>query len=172
MNKPENNQIDELIARAVRGELKEAERRDLEHRMQLDSDLRDRFEMEQSLEQLLERLPNAPVATNFTSRVMQAVAADQRSATSSKRAWWRIPFVRLATGLSVVTIAGVLSLNEYRKSQRNEMVRSVASFTEIASAMSPEDRPALAFRDFDAIANLSVPAESELDLELLVALQK
>lgn len=78
MNKPENIHTDELIAKAVRGELNEADRRDLEHRMKFDSELRDRFEMEQSLEQLLDRLPNAPVATNFTSRVMQEVAREQR----------------------------------------------------------------------------------------------
>ena len=170
MNKPESNDMDEVIARAIRGELSETERRDLEHRMEIDSELRDRFEMEQSLEQLLERLPNAPVATNFTSRVMQEVAREQRNAVAPKRAWWRIPFVRLASGLAVVVVAGVLSVSQYRKSEEREMVRSVESFTRIASAMS--EKPALVFSDFEAIANLAVPADSELDLELLVALQK
>jgi hypothetical protein len=66
----------------------------------------------------------------------------------------------------------VLSVNHYRNNEQQEMVRNVNSFTQIASAMSPEEKPTLVFRDFDAISNLAVPADSELDLELLVALQK
>ena len=52
------------------------------------------------------------------------------------------------------------------------MARSVGSFTQVASALSPEQKPGLAFEDFEAIQRYSLPSESELDLELLAALQK
>ena len=57
-------------------------------------------------------------------------------------------------------------------SNRQEIARSIASFSQVASAMSPKEKPALVFRDFEAIQRLAAPADSELDLELLVALQK
>ena len=80
--------------------------------------------------------------------------------------------LRLATGLAVVAVAGVLSIHQYRKAEQEEMVRNVASFTEVAAAMSPEQKPGMVFQDFDAIERLTIPSEAELDLELFAALQK
>lgn len=171
MNNPGTNEND-LITRALRGQLSEAERRELDRRLQLDPALREAFELEQGLDHLLDHLPDAPLSSNFTSLVLQSVQSPANRRSATKTPWLRFRFARLATGLAVVTIAGVLSVHQYRKAEQEEMVRSVATFTEVASTMSPEQKPALVYKDFDAIERLAVPADAELDLELLVALQK
>ena len=172
MNKPSDNEINELITRALRGELSPSEQRELDRRLESDAALRDAFEQERALDHILERLPNVPVSTNFTSLVMQSVRAEQRERPSVKNPWFRFRIARLATGLAVVTIAGVLTIQQYRKAQQEEMVQTVASFGGVASAISQPDSPPLVFRDFETIQRYPIPAESELDLELLVALQK
>src|SRR5688500_774591 len=167
MNKPSDNEINELITRALRGQLSAAEQRELERRLESEPALREEYEQERALEQILERLPNVPVSTNFTARVMQSVRAGERQRTPARMPWFRFRFARLATGLAVVTVAGVLTLQQYRQAQRQEMVRSVASFGEVASALNQADAPHLVFRDFETIQRYPMPAESELDLELL-----
>lgn len=175
MNNPDRNDVDELITRALHGELTEAERAELERRMQINPTLRETYELEAGLDHVLERLPNVPISSNFTSLVLQSVQKEQRNAqrhSDAEEPWLRFRFVRLATGLAVVTVAGVLSIHQYRKAEQQEMVRSVASFTEMAAAMSPEQKPGMVFEDFAAIERLTVPTEADLDLELLFALQK
>jgi len=162
----------ELITRALQGKLTDSERRELERRLESDPTLREAYELEQSVDHLLERLPNVVVSSNFTSLVVQAVHAEQRQKTRAKIPWLPFRFARLASGLAVVTVAGVLSVQHFRRSEQQEIARSIASFSQVASAMSPKEKPALVFRDFEAIQRLAAPADSELDLELLVALQK
>ena len=174
MNDLPDNEMNDLIKRAVRGELTEAEKRQFDQRLAVDSAFRDEFELERSLDHALEGLPNIPVATNFTHLVMESVRSQSQRPVRPPKRLWRFPVasVRLAAGLAVIATVGVFSVNEYRKSQQQEMVRSVASFTGVASAIGSEESPNLVFQDFDAIKRYSVPADSELDLELLVALQK
>lgn len=173
MKNPDGNEVNELITKALRGELTQAERAELDRRMELNPGLREAYGKEVGLEHLLERLPNSPVPSNFTSLVLRAVRKEDRvQPTAQKFPWVRFRIARLATGLAVVTVAGILSIHQYQKAEEQEMVRSVASFTEVAAAMSPEQRPGLVFQDFEAIERLTVPTEADLDLELLVALQK
>jgi len=174
MNNPSDNEIQELLTRALRGELSPAELREFERRIESDPALRDAYEQERALEHVLERLPNVPVSTNFTSLVMQSIRAEGRQTTlvTTSKPWFRFRLARVATGLAVVTVAGVLSIQQYRKAEQQEMARSVASFGEVASALNQPDSPHLVFRDFETIQRYPMPAESELDLELLVALQK
>jgi anti-sigma factor RsiW len=175
MNNPDRTDINDLITRALRNELTAAERAELDRQLQLDASLRERYDLEAALDRFLDHLPDAPLASNFTSRVLQAVELDKRQSARPERAktpWFRLRLARLATGLAVVTAAGVLTIHQYRKAEQQEMARSVASFTDVAAAMSPEQRPGLVFQDFDAIERLTVPTEADLDLELLVALQK
>jgi anti-sigma factor RsiW len=172
MNNPDRNDVNELITRALRGQLTDVERAELDRRLQVDHTLRETYDAEAGLEHLLDRVPNIPVSSNFTSLVLQVVRQEQRHRAGSATPWRRFRFARLATGLAVVAVAGVLSIQQYRKAERQEMVRSVASFTDMAAVMSPEQKPGLVFQDFEAIQRLTVPSESDLDLELLVALQK
>jgi hypothetical protein len=88
-------------------------------------------------------------------------------------AWFRFRFARVAVGLAAVVAAGFFGLLQYREAEREQIARSVSAFTEVASAIGSEQTPPVAmFQDFEAIQKLSIPQETELDLELLFALQK
>ena len=171
MSESKGNEMNDLLAKALRGELTPSATREFERRLRSEPGLRETWFLEQSLDRALGHLPNVPVPTNFTSLVLQSVRSDQTSAKSQK-GWFRFRFPRLAAGLAVVALAGFLTLHQYRRAQHEEMARSVGSFTQVASALSPEQKPGLAFQDFEAIQRYSLPSESELDLELLAALQK
>jgi hypothetical protein len=171
MSEPNGNEINELLAKALRGELTAQELRDFERRLDSEPDLREAWLLEQNLDRALTQIPNVPVPTNFTSLVLQSVRP-VLSSPSRRRRWFRFPFPRLATGLAVLGLAGFFTVHQYRQAQHEEMARSVGSFTQVASALSPEQKPGLAFQDFEAIQHFSLPSESELDLELLAALQK
>ena len=172
MSEPNGNEMNELLTRALRGELSASEKREFDRRLESEPALREAWLLEQNLERALGRLPNIPVSSNFTSLVLQSVRSEQSSSPASRAGWFRVRFPRLATGLAVVALTGFLTLHQYRRAQDQEMARSVGSFTQVASALSPEQRPGLAFQDFEAIQRYSLPSESELDLELLAALQK
>ena len=172
MNNPHSHEMTDLLARAARGEFTPSEQRDFEQRLENDAALRESFELEKRLDRALDQMSDFPVSTNFTTLVLQSVRAEPSEGRAPKYGWFRLRFARLATGLAVLGLAGYLTISQYRKAEHQEMVRSVESFTEIASALSPEQKPGLAFQDFDAIERFTLPADSELDLELLAALQK
>jgi hypothetical protein len=77
----------------------------------------------------------------------------------------------VAASLAVVLLIASGLLFQYKRTSRAEIARSVGAFTEVASALGSASTTEV-FQEFDALRNLSLPAESELDLELLVALQK
>jgi anti-sigma factor RsiW len=163
-----------LITKSVRGELSDAEQRLLAQRLRDDPAFQEEYTEEQRLESLLHKLPNAPVSSNFTSLVLQAALREPREiAPPSRFPWIRTAFARVATGLALVTIVGILLVRQYRQADHSQMAESVSAFTEVASVMaSDKTSPEVLFRDFEAIQHLAIPSESELDLELLVALQK
>ena len=82
-------------------------------------------------------------------------------------------FVRVAAATLALAMMGILGLQQYRNAQRSQMAQSLSAFTEVASVIGSEETPSPAmFRDFEAIEKLSLPREPELDMELLLALQK
>ena len=172
MNDPKTNDPEELINRALRGKLSAEEQARFEQRLKQDEALRERFEEEKALEGLLDHAPHLPVPSNFTALVLRAVCEDQRKALKSgPRSWWRFSFARVAAGLAIVMAAGFFAIQQYREAEREQMAGSVRSFTQVTSAISSEKTPSTALlQDFEAIQKL--PQEAELDLELLVALQR
>src|SRR3989304_6073907 len=68
------------------------------------------WDAEAGLNELLGRLPDAPVASNFTTRVLQAIEHDPaQSARSSVRDWrWRVWVPRLAAGVVALLVFTVL----------------------------------------------------------------
>src|SRR6516165_6282643 len=80
------------------------------------------------LRKLLGRLPNAPVSSNFTARVMQAIELDELRARRSGRWSWNwhalLPRVAVAT---VVMVASGLVLHQHEiSSRRTALAQSVA----------------------------------------------
>lgn len=125
------------------------------------------LELEARLTDALAQMPNAPVPSNFTARILNAINLDEARAGRSK-GWhwnWRALWPRVAVAAAILLFAG-LSVQRYEAAQRHraEMARSLQV---VASANTVPDVAAL--NDFDVIQRMSQPAHA--DTELLAALQ-
>ncbi len=123
------------------------------------------WQEETRLNELLGQLPDAPLPSNFTSRVLRAVEVENLK-DSRKRGWpaWRVGFgwvSRLAMA-GFIFLASLLGLHQYQVTQRMELAHSVASISGAAL-------PAEWLQDFDTIKNLNTA--SAVDDELLAALK-
>jgi len=126
------------------------------------------WEEDALLTQQLERLPNAPLSSNFTAQVVQKLDLDlaREEREQKRRPWpvWGRLVSRYASVILIALLAG-FGVLRYREHQRIEMVESVSNVTPVASVLQPE-----ILKDFDAIQQLRhVPVVS--DAELLAALQ-
>jgi anti-sigma factor RsiW len=123
---------------------------------------RDDWETDAALTRVLDRLPDAPVPSNFTARVLQAVemenAAAQRQPESKWKWVWRSLVPKTAFAMVVLGI-GLLSFHEARAAKRMQLAKSVAAISEVASLPGPE-----ILKDFDAIRQLTPtpPPDTEL----------
>ena len=129
------------------------------------------WEADSALNRLLEQLPEAPVASNFTARVLQAVereaAADARSSSFSdrlKRFFWR-PAPRLAWALLVVGLLG-FGYHQHQTNVRGEMAKGLSVLANVAALSDPA-----VLQDFEAIQRLGQSAPSD-DEDLYALLQK
>jgi hypothetical protein len=120
--------------------------------------------IQEEMSRLLARLPAAPVASNFTARVMQAI--DLEEARSRRSRWslgWRVFLPRAATAMLALSITG-LTVQHYRlDAHRSTMAKNVAL---VAGTPMPSVET---LKDFDAIQRMSRP--SRADDELLALLQ-
>ncbi len=118
-------------------------------------------EAELGLSQALARLPEAPVPSNFTARVWQAIdrdAATPRPAGGLQLArWWRSWVPRFAV-LTVAVGAGWLAFRHHESVQRAELVKSFL----IVAPASLADPGVIA--DFEVICQLSPPAAADEEL--------
>jgi anti-sigma factor RsiW len=129
------------------------------------------WEEEAALNQQLDRLPNAPLASNFTAQVLGKVdlelRREEREAAvggATSLPWWRRLVPRFAGVLLLGLLAGT-SVVQYRQHQRIEMAEGVMHVAPVASVLQPE-----VLQNFDAIHHLGyVPTVSEE--ELVAALQ-
>ena len=153
-----DNQFPEQRERLWRRTLSDAERAGLGGQPEL--------ELEARLTDALAQLPDAPVPTNFTARVMAAIELDDARAGRS-RSWrwnWQALLPRVAVAAAVLLFAG-LGFQQHQVAQRRaEMARSV-SMVASASAAAPS---MAVLADLDAIQRLSrsVPADTELIADL------
>ena len=127
------------------------------------AEARTQWEEEAGLSQLLGKLAETPVSTNFTARVLQAVERDatpaQREGFFQRPKFNWLPRIAMA---SAFVFAAIFSVQQYRSGQRTEMARDVAAVSQAAN-MPPQW-----LQDFDAINHLSQPP---VDDELLAALK-
>jgi len=128
------------------------------------------WEEELALNQQLERLPKAPLASNFTARVLEKLdlelrREDREAVRPGKfTSWWRGLVPRFASVLLLGLLAGT-GIVQYRERQREEMVDGLTHVAPVASVVQPE-----VWQNFEAVHRLGhVPAVS--DDELLAALQ-
>ena len=123
-------------------------------------------EIEAALNVALARLPDAPVPSNFTARVLEAVQRDA-ARPQPKRDWawvWRVFAPRVAVATCVVAGAGLFANHRLAIWKLKTIAGSVQTVAAVSSLPAPE-----VLADFDAIRRLGAAATP--DNELLAALQ-
>jgi len=112
----------------------------------------------QELRELLSRLTDAPVSSNFTARVMQAVEREELQAART-RGWhwnWHSLMPRAAATATVVVAAGFALYQHQIYNQRAELAKNVVL---VANAQPLPSVDAL--QNFDAIQRMSQPAHAD-----------
>ena len=122
---------------------------------------------EMALNELVQRLPDAPVPSNFTSRVMAAIERDsltmERQQTPALPWWRRALLPRLA--FAAVLVAGGLGLY-----QRNQMIRHERVAAPLFAVSGTKELLSVeVLEDFDAIAVIGPSVQP--DTELLSLMQ-
>jgi len=125
------------------------------------------YEAETALNEALDSLPNAPLASNFTARVLRAVESENVRVEqirgpgiffSGALRW--LP----RTAMAALTIAvGLLSYQHFREAHRVQMARDAVVASEVASLANPK-----ILEDFEVIRAMSrAPTADEELLKLL-----
>ena len=125
------------------------------------------WEAEAGLNAALGRLPDAPVPSNFTARVLQAVereaAAELRRSEQKWRPWRHLRWLPKAAVAAVILGAGLVSYRHFQAARFAEYAQSVAAVSDVSSLPSPE-----ILKDFDTISALNAtPPPDEQLLALL-----
>jgi hypothetical protein len=122
--------------------------------------------IQNELRELLSRLPDAPVASNFTARVLAAIDREEAQAAQLRR-WtlnWRRLWPRVALGAAILIVAGIGLQRHETDSRRMALAKNMAM---LAVAQPPPSVDVLV--NLDAIQRMSRAARA--DGELLAVLQ-
>ncbi len=124
------------------------------------------LEVEARLTESLAKMPNVPVATNFTARIMDAVDREEAMSTASRffRRDWRMLLPRVMATAIVLIFTGIFWERYELSSQRVILVKNVA---QVASSKPIPSVDALS--NFDAIQRMSQPVTA--DTEVLALMQ-
>lgn len=121
MNEQEQN---ELWEKSLRDRLTPGEQVQLDAWLATRPDLFAQWQEEKALCQVIRQLPDAPVSSNFTALVMQAVAQEERAAQRTEAAvsgsfmtWLRQHLVQLTASTAVVALAAVLAVQQQQPTQ-------------------------------------------------------
>lgn len=153
---------DELIRLAMQRELTPEEESRLESWLASHPETRAQWEEERALSRALQSLPDVPVSSNFTSRVLQAVDLEEARESRRERgkSWLRLFLPRWRWGVAAALLVS-LGFHEFRtvrRAQFDKQLRIVSG--DLAKLPGPE-----ILEDFDAIARLqqvSVTSDEEL----------
>jgi hypothetical protein len=156
-NEPFQNSLRELVWRR---KLTDAERAGLGAQPEVQADL----EIESRLSETLARLPDAPVPSNFTARVLQAVERESVRPRAINWSWtWRVLVPRVAVAAVVIAFAGLEIHRHELNVHRTAFARNIMLVAEAQPLPSVD-----ALKNFNAIQRMSQP---RADDELLVLLQ-
>ena len=117
------------------------------------------------MRELLSRLPDAPVASNFTARVLQAVDLEE---SRRARKWnfilkWRAFLPRAAVAAVAILFAGLTLQHHELNAHRAAFAKNVALVVD-GTPMPDAD----ALKNFDAIRRMSQPARPDNELLALM----
>jgi anti-sigma factor RsiW len=125
------------------------------------------WEIEAGLSAALHRLPDPPVPSNFTTRVLRAIereGAAERQRVAAWRSWtWRGWLSRTATAAAVVVLI-MVGTQVHQAVYRARLGHSMVVASSVAAAPSPDS-----LADFEPIQRLS--RSPGADTELLSLLQ-
>jgi anti-sigma factor RsiW len=146
-----------------RSQLSEADEAQLRAILAANPEAQAEWEAEGRLNAALNRLPDVPVPSNFTARVLQAV--ERETVAEERRAGWRwlvLPQPRWLPRVAVTTVAVsavLVSCLVVQDTQRRKLGVSVAVVSSVSAMPGPE-----ILKDFDAIraSNPSVAADERL----------
>ena len=127
------------------------------------------WELEQSLSEQLRHLSNAPLSSNFTSQVMQALdteLAKQEREGRGGRTWLQW-LHKLAPRLAPVSIALVVAITAFVYHHRTNDQQQQRVADSVAAVFPADVVSHEVFQDFEAVSSLP-PATDE---DLLAALQ-
>jgi anti-sigma factor RsiW len=120
------------------------------------------WEVETDLSTMLQRLPDAPVPSNFAARVLKSVERETAAPRRQESGWawrWRVFLPRVA-GVAAVIGFSLFGYHQYTVAQQARLVRKLAETPAVAN-------PAL-LEDFEAIQQLgSTPRPDEELLALM-----
>jgi len=121
--------------------------------------------LQNEMRELLSRLPDAPVASNFTARVLQAVDLEE---SRRARKWnfilkWRAFLPRAAVATAVILFAGLTIQHHELNAHRAAFAKNVALVVD-GTPMPDAD----ALKNFDAIRRMSQPARPDNELLALM----
>jgi anti-sigma factor RsiW len=159
---------DRLCELSWRRKLTDAEEAELRAWLATRPEAKADWETEARLNSALGRLPDVPVSSNFTARVMQAVereaAAELRQGERKWQFWRRLRWLPKVAFAAIALGAGVLSYHQIQAARFAEYAHSVAAVSDVSSLPAPD-----VLKDFDAIrASDPTPAPDE---QLLTALK-
>lgn len=148
-----------------RGKPAEAETAELRAWLAAHPEAQADWELESALNAGLSRLPDAPVPSNFTARVLQAIEREEVRPPALVWRWhWRRLLPRVAGAMAVAMLAGLAIYHHEIYRQRVAFAQNVALVTTAQPLPSAE-----ALENFDAIRRMSQPQHA--DDELLALLQ-
>jgi anti-sigma factor RsiW len=153
---------DDLFRLSMQPELSPEEESKLEAWLAAHPDARTAWEADRALGRALQALPDAPVSSNFTARVMQELdSAEARE--ERKSGGWRLLWPRLGWAATALALT-VFGVQHFRSTQRAQLAADAALVSKDIARL-PD-----AFRDFDVVESLrQIPPAS--DDGILIALQ-
>ena len=160
-----------LVEESWRRRLTASERAQLDAWLAANPAARLDWEADAALTRELQRLPDTPLASNFTAQVMQAVERESRS--TARRIsffehivqWFRRPASKLAWAVLLIA-AGLFGFQQHRASVRNEVAQGLSVLASMAALSDPT-----VFENFETIRRLGQAAPTD-DEELLAVLNQ
>ena len=157
------SEFDNLLQTAIERDLTDGELARLQR--WLAANPADQAEWE-ALDHLLATLPDTPVATNFTARVLDEVRRAETAHPALGQAWWQRLLapqfrpVQIAAAATLAMVIGGVGYQSHLNQSRAEMAAAVASIAEFPPGF---------LADFEAIG--AVAQADAIDEELWAALK-
>jgi hypothetical protein len=122
--------------------------------------------LDAKLDALFRALPDKPVPSNFTARVLQGL--DRETARPASPPWWEmfrhpLQWAPRAAMTALALWLGMFSYQYHTQTERRAYERSLEAVTQVASLPSPD-----VLKDFNAIRHMSATPAADHDLLALM----